>query len=111
MSKIQLVFILALALVYQGAAYGETSPTQQYAAVVQTSAYGPHMMAGVKTVAQHGAYYNPMRRGSRADQGYVSYVPDTYSIHRPGGIRGMSTGTRMPGLPFRTTANRLIWVN
>ena len=80
-----------------------------YVLAVRSSGYAPRMVMGLKQVSPSGPYFDPNNRGSRVNGGFVGYVPDTYSIHRPGAMTSTIGGNRMPGLPFRATANRLTY--
>ncbi len=84
-------------------------PQSQYTLAVRSSGYAPRVIMGVKQVSPSGPYFDPNNRGSRVNGGFAGYVPDTYSIHRQGAIQGRLGGERMPGLPFRATANRITY--
>ena len=102
-----IVFLLLAVCVSADGLNYHRNTASPYTLAMRPSGYAPRMVMGLKQVSPSGPYFDPNNRGSRVTGGFAGYVPDTYSLHRPGAIVGPAYGNRMPGLPFRTTANRI----
>lgn len=94
---------------HRGTQLNQYTSRSQYTLVAPS--YGAGVFMGVKQVSPSGPYFDPYNRGSRVNIGFSGYVPDTYSIHRPGSIPRQIYGQRMPGLPLRASRNRLTYGN
>lgn len=98
-------YVLADGLGFHRAQQGQGS----YTLAMHPSGFAPRIVMGVRQTSPSGPYFDPNNRGSRVNGGFTGYVPDTYSLHRPGAVLGSMYGQRMPGLPFRATSNQITY--